>query len=865
MPGDLSAIRAGKAAVEVSANDEALRRGLLRSERRLRQFAAKVETMSLRASRAAASSIPRSFRNVGSQFADSFIKGIKKAESAIKDFGQRVSDIGKTLLKGAFATGLPLALSARVFAGFESQMARVQALTSATGEEFSLLENQAKQLGRTTVFTASQAAEAMGVFALAGFNVGQIMEAVTPTLNLAAAGQLSMADAAQIAVRLMAGMGIAADDVGEAIDVMTKAMTTANTDLYQLGEAFSYVGPTARTAGLSLEEITAAIQILSNAGIQSEKAGTTLRTGLLSLTSPSKEAADELDRLGVVIADAAGNTRPLAAIIGDLERGLASAGTAERLGSLGRIFNARQAQGFAALINAGSQQLRDFTERLRDSGGEAERIAKIQLNTLSGQLIILKSAVQDLAIEVADSFQGGLRVAAKEVTRIVTKISSWIKANKAVVVGVASISTLLGVAGATLLSLGLAIKVSAFALGGLATVFSVLKAAIVGIVAVLSLPTPLLIGIGAALASLGTLAITSKKRIGEAVSSISTGFKSVLNIVEGSIAGIGDAIKTGDLERATEILWAGLETVWARGVLAITEVWETGMLAIKIAGIRIWDGITGAWQSFRQYMETSFPNFTAFIVKTWASAVLVMRKLWAVWQDYLAKGLAKFLGFFGDDTSGVTLEESLKKSGLKPSQQKALLESLRSGELGNLEDRFKEIEDEFEKDYVEATRKQIRTPEEVAAEHALENVQAETKKRDALAAAVRQRGENVKEIADQLQKSQERLNELLLEARQKRLAADSAKGKAGVTGGPGELGDDLPGALEAAIKKVSSVGTFNPFAVRGFAGDTESGIAKLVTISQEQKREAIKNREQLKKIEDVIRRSDRFRQNAGFE
>src|SRR5690606_5063865 len=113
-----------------------------------------------------------------------------------------------------------------------------------------------------------------------------------------AAGQLEIAQAADIAAKIMAGMGVEADNLGGAIDVLTKAMTTANTDLLQLGDAMKFIGPVAKTAGIAFEEVAAAVQLLSNAGIQGEMAGTTLRTGLLSLTSPGAEAAAKLKELG---------------------------------------------------------------------------------------------------------------------------------------------------------------------------------------------------------------------------------------------------------------------------------------------------------------------------------------------------------------------------------------------------------------------------------------------------------------------------------------------------------------------------------------------------------------------------------------
>ena len=239
------------------------------------------------------------------------VRGLQRAARRLNAFAASVKATGMKMLGLGSAAAAPFALSARTFANFESQMARVKALTGAQGDEFERLEQTARRLGATTVFSASQAAEAMSYFALAGFDVEKILGAIGPALNLAAAGQIEIAQAADIAAKIMAGMGLSADELGNAVDVMAKAMTTANTDLTMLGDAFKFVGPMAKTAGVSLEEITAAIQLLSNAGIQGEMAGSTLRGMLLALTSPSAEAERELKRLGVRVVDERGQ-RPSA-------------------------------------------------------------------------------------------------------------------------------------------------------------------------------------------------------------------------------------------------------------------------------------------------------------------------------------------------------------------------------------------------------------------------------------------------------------------------------------------------------------------------------------------------------------------------
>jgi len=174
-------------------------------------------------------------------------------------------------------------------AEFEQSMARVRALTGATGSDFESLQAQALTLGRTTVFSARQAADAMGYFALAGFDTNKILTAMPATLNLAAAGQMDVAQAADIAAKVMAGMGIEAEGLGHAVDVLAKAFTSSNTDLVQLGTAFKYVGPVAKSAGVSMEEITATLMAVSNAGIQAGMAGTTLRGVLARLAGQPAE------------------------------------------------------------------------------------------------------------------------------------------------------------------------------------------------------------------------------------------------------------------------------------------------------------------------------------------------------------------------------------------------------------------------------------------------------------------------------------------------------------------------------------------------------------------------------------------------
>ena len=294
------------------------------------------------------------------------------------------------------------AVAVKMAASFEQAMARVQALSGATGQAFQDLEDQARELGRTTVFTANQAAEAMSFFALAGFEANKIIGAMPATLDLAAAGQIDVAQAADITAKIMSGMGLTVEELTETVDVLAKAFTTSNTDLIQLGDAMKFVGPVAKSAGKDITEVTAAIQVMSNAGLQGTLAGTALRNILAKLSGGTKTTNDVFKSLNVAMQTANGRMRPLADVVDDLNAAMAKLGEAERLGKLMTAFGMRAGPAMATLLSAGGDALRDYEKRLQDAGGTAKKIAEIQLDTFIGKWKLMISAISDAGIVIGN-------------------------------------------------------------------------------------------------------------------------------------------------------------------------------------------------------------------------------------------------------------------------------------------------------------------------------------------------------------------------------------------------------------------------------------------------------------------------------
>ena len=205
---------------------------------------------------------------------------------------------------------------------FDTALRGVQAVTGATGEAFEMVADQARDLGATTQFTATQAAEAQTFLGRAGFETNEILAATPGLLSLAAAGQLDLARAADIASNVVQGFNLEASETGRVSDILAEAAANANTNVKQLGSAMSFVAPVSNSLGVSIEETTAAVGFLSDAGIQAERAGTGLRRVMLALLDPTREAQDALDAAGISATDSEGNFVGLMDVVGQLELSL---------------------------------------------------------------------------------------------------------------------------------------------------------------------------------------------------------------------------------------------------------------------------------------------------------------------------------------------------------------------------------------------------------------------------------------------------------------------------------------------------------------------------------------------------------------
>lgn len=303
-----------------------------------------------------------------------------------------------------FAVTLPMlafgAHTLKVAGDFELAMNSVQALSGATGESLSKLRDQAKRLGSTTEFTASQAGDAMGFLARAGFNANQILGAMPATLDLASAAQLEMGEAADIVSNVMSGYRIETSELGRATDILTKGFTSANTDLRQLGQAFKFAGPVASAMKLPLEQTVAVLSAMGNAGIQASMAGTSLRNALVKIAKPTAEAQRAFTQMGIRAShmlDDKGNVRNFIDVLRLLEKQGAS--TSQIIA----IFGQRAGPAVQALLNQGVDSVEELNKVLEKAEGTTQRIAGVQRKGFVGQMRGLASAFEGLQLAIADT------------------------------------------------------------------------------------------------------------------------------------------------------------------------------------------------------------------------------------------------------------------------------------------------------------------------------------------------------------------------------------------------------------------------------------------------------------------------------
>lgn len=348
-----------------------------------------------------------------------FDKQFRQVGNTVRDVGTQV---GITAGVGFVAMKRILGDVANEAMTLEAGMSKVKAISGATAEEMAAMEAQALELNKTTVFTAEQAAAGQEKLALAGWKANEIMSAMPGMLDLAAAGALDLADAADITSDVMSAFGLSADKAGHAADVFAYAQANANTNVQQAGEAMTYLAPVANALGWELEESAAAIMKLADSGVKGSMAGQAFATSLSRLAKPTTRMTGEMKRLGMEFFDAQGNMKSLPDLMKEIEKGTKGMTKEQKSSTLSILFGAEAYKHWAILLESGSDELARTTEELKNADGAAAKMAETMLDNAQGAIVRMQSAISGLKVEIGNRLLPILTDAANYIGDLASKL-----------------------------------------------------------------------------------------------------------------------------------------------------------------------------------------------------------------------------------------------------------------------------------------------------------------------------------------------------------------------------------------------------------------------------------------------------------
>lgn len=539
---------------------------------------------------------------------------IEAAGQKLQTVGNTIAGVGQKFLPVTAAVGALGTAAVKTTADFDSSMSQVQATMGITKDSMSdlngasvntmdALRDLAKQMGAETAFSASECADAMNYLALAGYDTQEIYDTLPTVLNLAAAGDIDLASASDMVTDAMSALGMETSEADTMVDQMAKTASLTNTSVAQLGEGILTIGATARTVKGGTAELNAALGILANNGIKSAEGGTHLRNVILSLQNPTDKAAAQMEALGISVYDSEGNMRSLNDILGDLNTSIEGMTSQEKSNIIGQIFNKTDLSAVNALLANTGDTWDSLQQSIVDSGGAAQQMADTQLDNLSGQLTLLKSALEGLAISFGEILMPAIRAIVEKVQTFVDKLNSLDDAQKQTAVKIALIAATIG---PLLIALGKTISTVGSVMTGFSALtkgvakFGVKLAGSTG--SVTSLGSALVAVAGPVLAVVAIVAVLAAafKHLWDTNEEFRNAITGIWEGIAERFAAFGDAVTQRlnalgfDFQNIVDVLKA----VWDGFCQILAPVFEAAFSVISTVLGTVLDGITGLLDVF---------------------------------------------------------------------------------------------------------------------------------------------------------------------------------------------------------------------------------------------------------------------------
>ncbi len=362
----------------------------------------------------------------------------------LKTIGDNISGVGEKFMPVTAAVmGLGTA-AVKTAADFDSGMSKVAAISGATGDDLQALRDKAREMGSKTKFSASEAAEAMEYMAMAGWKTADMLGGIEGIMNLAAASGESLATTSDIVTDALTAFGLKADDAGHFSDVLAAASSNANTNVSMMGETFKYAAPIAGALGFSVEDTAEAIGLMANAGIKGSQAGTSLRTIMNNLAGEVKICGSALGEVTIQTTNADGSMRDLSAILADCRGAFSQLSESEQAAAVEALVGKNAMSGFLALMNAAPEDIDKLSGAIENCDGKSAEMAATMQDNLAGQLTILKSQLEELAISFGEILMPAIRSIVSGIQGFVDKLNSMDEGTKKVIVTIALVAAAIG-------------------------------------------------------------------------------------------------------------------------------------------------------------------------------------------------------------------------------------------------------------------------------------------------------------------------------------------------------------------------------------------------------------------------------------
>ena len=606
---------------------------------------------------------------------------IDEAGKKMEAFGDSVTSAGQKIMPASMAVAGLGAAAVKTAADFDSGMSKVAAISGATGDDLDALRDKAREMGAKTKFSASEAASAMEYMAMAGWKTEDMLGGIEGIMSLAAASGEDLATTSDIVTDALTAFGLSAQDSGHFADILAAASSNANTNVRMMGETFKYCAPIAGALGFSAEDVAEAIGLMANAGIKSTQAGTALRTIMNNLSGEVKITGAALGEVTIATTNADGSMRDLSDILADCRGAFSQLSESERAQAAEALVGKNAMSGFLALMNAGEGDIEKLSSAIANCDGTAAQMAETMQDNLAGQLTILKSQLQELAISFGEMLMPAIRAIISKIQAFVDKLNGMSESQRKAILTiglvVAALGPLLVIIG-TLISkvgvamqgfvklatgvkkLGVAVKAGTGVFGKLGAALGGISAPVLAIVAVVAVLiaafkhlwdtneefrnaiTGIWEGIVSKIQAFCQGIADRLNALGFDFSSIvdvlkslwdglcqflAPVFEAAFNVVSTVLGAVLDVI-TGLLDVFIGLftgnwsqMWDGVKEIFSGVWDAITGLFDTALNLLKSLASTVfgWFGTTWeeVWSSVKSFFETIWNGITAFFSGVW--------------------------------------------------------------------------------------------------------------------------------------------------------------------------------------------------------------------------------------------------------